>query len=164
MALLFFKDVEGGSPESLAVTNHVGLIGQTVTDQIPLVKMDPNQHPMDQFNGTLETVTKLKDEAARLWEAITKIVEASQKRSGKCHALRAQTVIRTTEATHAESEDAEQSAKDEMLSMADRLSIENQQFDRQIAAMTTKIGALEEELYQAAQKSPQSSPRGKEQQ
>ena len=79
--------MEGGSPESLAVTNHVGLIGQTVTDQIPFIKVDPNQHPMDQLNGTLDTATKLKDEATRLWETITKIVEASQKLSDKSHVL-----------------------------------------------------------------------------
>ena len=83
----YYQDVEGGSPESLAVTNHVGLIGQTVTDQIPLIKVEPNQHPKDQLNGTLDTATKLKDEAIRLWETITKIVEASQKLSNKCHDL-----------------------------------------------------------------------------
>ena len=62
----FYQDVEGGYPESLAVTNHVGLIGQIVTDQIPLIKVDPNQHPINQLNGTLDTATKLKDEAIRL--------------------------------------------------------------------------------------------------
>ena len=71
---------------------------------------------------------------------------------------------RTTEATHAESEDVEQSAEDEMLSMADRLSIENQQLDRQMAATKTKTEVLEEELDQAVSKSPQSSLRAKEQQ
>ena len=38
-----YQDVEGGCPERLAVTNHVGLIGQSVTDQIPLIKVDPNR-------------------------------------------------------------------------------------------------------------------------
>ena len=62
----FYQDVEGGYPERLAVTNRVGLIGQTVTDQIPFIKVDPNQHPMDQFRGTLDTATKMKDDAIRL--------------------------------------------------------------------------------------------------
>ena len=121
-------------------------------DQIPLIKVDPNQHPMDQLNGTLDTATKLKDEGTRLWETITKIVEASQKLSDKCHVLQVQTVVRTTGAIHAESEDAKQSANDEMLSMADRLKIENQRFYVETAAMAVKTAALEEELDQAAPK------------
>ena len=124
--LSFYQDVEGGYPETLAVTNHVGLFGQTVTDQIPLTKVDPNQHPMDQLNATLDTATKVKDEAARLCETITKIVEASQKLSHKCHVLQLHTVVRTAEATHAESEDAKQGANDVTLSMADRFRVERQ--------------------------------------
>ena len=156
----FSQDVEGGSPESFAVTNHVGLIGQTVTDQIPLTKVDPNQPPMDQFNATLDTATKLKDEATRLWETITKIVEASQKLSDKCHVLQVHTVVRTTEATHAESEDAKQGAHDVILSMADRFKVEGQadRLDGN-AAMKAKLAALEEKVDQARPKSPPCSPR-----
>ena len=62
----FYQDVEGGYSERLAVTNHIGLIGQSVTDQIPLIKVDPNQHPMDRIRGTLDTATKMKDDAIRL--------------------------------------------------------------------------------------------------
>ena len=51
----YYQDVEGGYPESLAVTNHAGLIGETITDQIPLTNVDPNQHPMDQLNATLDS-------------------------------------------------------------------------------------------------------------
>ena len=98
----------------------MGLIGQTVTDKIPLTKTDLNEHPMVQFNATLDIATKVKDEAARLCEAITKIVEASQKLSDKCHALQLHTVVRTEEATHAESEDAKQGPHDGILSMAER--------------------------------------------
>ena len=99
--------MEGGYPESVAVTSHVGLIGQTITDQIPLTKVDPNRHPMEQLNETLHTATKLKDEAAKLCETISKIVEAAQKLSDIVH-----TVVRTAEAIHAESEDATQGAHD----------------------------------------------------
>ena len=49
----FYQAAEGSCTEWLAATNHVGLIGQSVTDQIPLIKVDPNQHPMDQLRGTL---------------------------------------------------------------------------------------------------------------
>ena len=53
---------------------------------------------------SVSVATKVKDEAARLCEAITKIVEASQNLSDKCHTLQLHTVARTEEATHAESE------------------------------------------------------------
>ena len=62
----------------MAVTNHLGLIEQTITDQIPFTKVDPNQHPMEQLNATLDTATKVKDEAAKLCDTISTIVEAAQ--------------------------------------------------------------------------------------
>ena len=109
-------------------------------------------------------VTKLKDEATRLWETMTKIAEASQKLSDNCHALQVDTVVRAAEAFHAESEDAKQSANDGTLSMADRLKVENPQLDVEIAAVTAKTAALDEEFDQASPKSPPRSPRGTEQQ
>ena len=131
----FYQDVEGGYPERLAVTNHVGLIGQTVIDQIPLIKVDPNQHPMAQLRGTLDTATKMKDDAIRLWESLTNIVEASQKLSNKCHDLQVKTVVRTAGATHADSEDAKQSTNEELMAMADRIKLDNKQLDVEITAM-----------------------------
>ena len=74
------------------------------------------------------------------------------------------TVVRETEAIHAESEDAKQSANDETLSMADRLKVENLQLDAEIAAMKAKTAALDEELDQSSPKSPPRCPRRKEQQ
>ena len=32
----YWREVEKGSPEDMAVTKHEGLLGQKVTDQIPL--------------------------------------------------------------------------------------------------------------------------------
>ena len=81
----FYQAVQGSCQERLAVTNHVGLIGQSVTNQIPFVKVDPNQHPMDQFRGTLETATRMKEDSTRPWESLTKIVEAARELSDKCH-------------------------------------------------------------------------------
>ena len=127
----------------MAVTNHVGLLGQAVTDQIPLVMVDPNQHPMCQINGTLEIVTKLKDEATKLWETMTKIAEASQRLSDNCHALQVDTVVRAAGATHPASEDAKQSAQEGALSMADRLKGEHPQIGMETAAKTAKTAALE---------------------
>ena len=144
----------------MAVSHHVGLIGQTVTDKIPFTKTDPNDHPMVQLNAILDIATKVKDEAARLCEAITKIVEASQKLSDKCHALQLHTVVRTEDATHAESEDANQGPHDVTLSIADRLKGERvDRFDGN-AEMKAKIAALKEELNQATPKSTQLSPSG----
>jgi hypothetical protein len=61
----YWRGVQQGFTESMAVPAHVGLLGQEFTDQIPLIMVDPNQHPMHQIKGTLETVTKLKDEVAK---------------------------------------------------------------------------------------------------
>ena len=108
----------------MAVPAHVGLLGQEFTDQIPLIMVDPNQNPMYQINGTLETVTKLKDEVTKLWETMSKIAEATQTLSDNCHTLQVDTVIRAAGATHPASEDAKQSELEKTLSMADRLEVE----------------------------------------
>ena len=56
----FYQPVQGICPERLALTNHVGLIGESVANQLPLVDVDPNQHPMDQFRSTLEAAARMK--------------------------------------------------------------------------------------------------------
>ena len=59
----FCQAVLGSCQERLALTNHVGLSGQYVTNQIQLVEVDPNQHPMDQLRGILQTGTRMKDDS-----------------------------------------------------------------------------------------------------
>ena len=151
----YWRGVQQGSLESMAVAAHVGLLGQEFTDQIPLIMVDPNQHPMYQINGTLEMVTKLKDEVTKLWEAMTKIAEATHTLSDNCHTLQVDTVVRAAGATHSASGDAKQSDQEKTLSMADRLEVET-------AAKKTKAAALEEELDKARLKSPPLSPRAKQ--
>ena len=156
----YYQDVKGGYPETLAVTYHVGLIGQTVIDKIPLTKTDPNEHPMVQFNAILDIATKVKDEAARLCEAITKMLEALQKVSDKYYTFQLHTVARTEEAIHSESEEAKQGPDEGILSIADRFQGERKMEGCDGSAdMAAKIAALEEELDLVTQKSPQLSPR-----
>ena len=100
----FYQAVLGSCQERLALTNHVGLVGQSVTNQIPLVEVDPNQHPMDQLRGTLQTATRLKEDFKRLWESLTKIVETAQELSDKCHDLQVKTAVTTTGASHPSSD------------------------------------------------------------
>ena len=120
---------------------------------------------MEQINETLDTVTKLNDEAAKLCEQIGKIAEAAQKVSNKCHEIQVQILARTADVTRAESEDAKQGAHNPILSMADLFKVERE-IDRSDgnADMNATIAALEEELDQATPKSPTSTPRGRKQQ
>ena len=60
----YWRSVANGSAEGQAVAHQFGLIGLAVTDQIPFVMTDPNEHPMVQIKETLDTVTKLKDQAS----------------------------------------------------------------------------------------------------
>ena len=140
----FYQAVEGSCQERLAVTNHVGLICQSVANQIPLVNVDPNQHPMGQFRGTLETASRMKDDSTRLWESLTKIVEAAQELSDKCHDLQVKTVVRTEGASHPSSEDAQPNTNEETMAMADRIKHDSQKAD------IGKEQATREEFDQAA--------------
>jgi hypothetical protein len=42
----YYRNIEGGSAESMAVTRHFGLIGPEVFSQIPMANVDPNQSPV----------------------------------------------------------------------------------------------------------------------
>lgn len=152
----FFTQVENGSVESLAVTNHIKLIGQSTADQIPLVQVDPNQHPMDRMLATQEAATKLMDQATKLSGAINKIVQATQSLSERCHDIQRQTVERTIEAIHSQWEDAQEKTA---LSMADRLTNESQQQVVQKEVQKTNQAVPSEELDQASPKSLLTSPR-----
>ena len=45
----------------MAVNYHIGMVGLTVAAQLPLVDVDPNQHPIDQFQKTLDAAWELKE-------------------------------------------------------------------------------------------------------
>ena len=155
---VFYQAVLGSCQERLALTNHVGLIGQSVTNQIPLVEVDPNQHPMDQLRSILQAATRMKDDSARLRESLTKIVKTAQELSDTCHDLQVKTVVRTPGANHPSSEYAQPNTNEETMAMADRIKQESQKAD---------IGmeqAAQEELDQAAPNSATSSPRTRMQQ
>ena len=96
----------------------------------------------------------MKDESTRLWESLTNIVKAAQKRSDKFHDLKVKTVVRTAGASHPDSEDAKQCTNEELMAMADRIKLSNQKHEEEQAA-------LAEELDQSVSKSAASSPRTK---
>ena len=108
---------------------------------------------MDQLRGTLETATRMKEDSTRLWESLTKIVEAAQELSDKCHDLQVKTVVRTEGASHPRAEDAQPNTNEETMAMADRIKFDNKKAD------VGKELATQEERDQAAPNSATSSPR-----
>ena len=66
----YFQDVKDSSPEGMAVNYHFGLVGQTVSAKLPLIDVDPNQHPIEQLQTTSETAWELKEATNRLWETL----------------------------------------------------------------------------------------------
>ena len=140
----FYQSVLGSRLERLALTSHVGLICKSVTNQLPLVDVDPNQHPMDQFRRTLEAATRMKDDSARLWESLAKVTQMAHDLSYKCHELQVKVVVRVPGANRPSSEDAQPNTKEETMTMADRIKQESQK-----AVMGLEQDA-QEELDQAA--------------
>ena len=92
----------------------------TVAAQLPLVDVDPNQHPIDQLQMTLDTAWELKEATNRLWETVLKTTETARELSDRCHILHSGVVTRVPGAQHPESEDAVPRIKEEK-SMADRI-------------------------------------------
>ena len=83
-----FQLLPGGQrflPQEMAINYHVGLVGLTVAAQLPLVDAEPDQHPIDQFQKTLETAWDLKEATNLLWESLAKGTETVQKLSDRCH-------------------------------------------------------------------------------
>jgi hypothetical protein len=115
----FWREIEGGSPETMAVTKHFGLVGPEVSSQIPMADVDPNQSPLHQIRKTMVIATKFKEETTKLWEAMTNVANAAETLSNNCHALQLQTVVRAEGATHPTSEDAQPSPELGGKSMAD---------------------------------------------
>ena len=56
----------------MAVNYHVGMVGLTVAAQLPLVDVEPNQHPIDQLQKTLDAAWELKEAIHWLWESLAK--------------------------------------------------------------------------------------------
>ena len=57
----YFQEVNGFCPQEMAINYHVVSVGLTVAAQLPLVDAEPDQHPIDQLQKTLETAWDLKD-------------------------------------------------------------------------------------------------------
>ena len=55
----YLHKVQGSCPREAALSFHVGLLSPSVVGQIPFVDADPQQHPMEQFQRTLEIVCVL---------------------------------------------------------------------------------------------------------
>ena len=83
----FLHEVKGSCAQEAALSLHVGVIGPMVAAQLPLVDADPHEHPMDQFQATLETVRKSKEAAGQLWQSISRGADTTQQLSDKCHDL-----------------------------------------------------------------------------
>ena len=115
--LRYFQEVTW--PQEMAINYHVGLVGLTVAAQLPLVDAQPDQHPIDQLQKTLETSWDLKEAIKRLWESLAKGTETAQQLSDRSHMLHTEVVKRAPGADYPESEDAQPSNKEE--SMADRI-------------------------------------------
>ena len=103
----------------MAVNYHIGMVGLTVAAQLPLVDVDPNQHPIDQLQKTLDAAWEQKKATNRLWESFAKGTETARELSDRSHFLHTGVVKRVPGADYPESEDAQPRTKEE--SMADRI-------------------------------------------
>ena len=90
--------------------------------------------------------TKLKDETAKFWEAMTNVAKAAETLSSNCHALQLQTVVRAEGATNPTSEDAQPSQELGGQSMADRVKRELLPGPEGQEEEPKSAAALEEEL------------------
>ena len=93
--------------QETALNFHVGLVGSTVAAQLPLVDATPDQHPIDNFQKTLETSWDLTEAIHRLWESLANGTETAQQLSDRCHYLHTGVVKRVPGADYPESEDAQ---------------------------------------------------------
>ena len=97
----------------MTVNYHIGLVGLTVSAQLPLVDVDPNQHPIDQIQMTSDTAWELKEATNRLWETLLTTTGTARELRDRCHFLHSGVVTRLPGAQYPESEDAIPRTKEE---------------------------------------------------
>ena len=90
----------------------MGLVGLTVAAQLPLVDAEPDRHPIDQFQKTLDTAWDLKEAINWFWESLATGTETVQQLSDRCRFLHTGVVKRVSGADYPESEDAQPSMKE----------------------------------------------------
>ena len=109
----YFQNVKDSSPEGMAVNYHIGLVGLTNSTTLPLIDVDPNHHPNEQLQKTLDTAWELKETTNKLSETFLKTVTTAEELSDRCHFLHSGVVTRYPGAQYPESEDAIPTIKEE---------------------------------------------------